>query len=70
MALLRIRAIVAPRQAQRMTASGCHAAGDPSKARAKVGWKHKTSFDGLVKEMVEADMATIFKERERRDRHA
>jgi GDPmannose 4,6-dehydratase len=44
--------------------------GDPSKARAKLGWKHKTSFDALVKEMVEADMATIFKERERRDRHA
>jgi GDPmannose 4,6-dehydratase len=44
--------------------------GDPSKARAKLGWKHKTSFDALVKEMAEADMATIFKERERRDRHA
>ena len=26
--------------------------GDPSKARAKLGWRHKTSFDALVIEMV------------------
>jgi GDPmannose 4,6-dehydratase len=36
--------------------------GDPSKARAKLGWRHKTSFDKLVAEMVQAD------ERERRNR--
>ena len=30
--------------------------GDPSKARAKLGWTHTTSFPDLVKEMVEADM--------------
>jgi len=28
--------------------------GDPSKARAKLGWRHKTSFDKLVAEMVHA----------------
>lgn len=30
--------------------------GDPSKARAKLGWKPRTSFDDLVSEMVENDM--------------
>jgi GDPmannose 4,6-dehydratase len=30
--------------------------GDPSKARAKLGWRHKVSFDMLVAEMVEADL--------------
>jgi GDPmannose 4,6-dehydratase len=29
--------------------------GDASKARAKLGWKHRVSFDALVKEMVEED---------------
>jgi GDPmannose 4,6-dehydratase len=32
--------------------------GDASKARAKLDWKHKTSFDALVKEMVEADLTS------------
>jgi GDPmannose 4,6-dehydratase len=31
--------------------------GDPSKAFAKLGWKHKVGFDDLVKEMVAADLA-------------
>jgi GDPmannose 4,6-dehydratase len=44
--------------------------GDPSKARAKLGWKHRTSFDGLVNEMVDADMVTILQEQERINRHA
>jgi GDPmannose 4,6-dehydratase len=44
--------------------------GDSSKARAKLGWKHKTSFDTLVAEMVEADMVVVLDERERRNRHA
>jgi GDPmannose 4,6-dehydratase len=43
--------------------------GDASKARAKLGWKHKMSFDTLVADMVEADMALARKERERRNRH-
>jgi GDPmannose 4,6-dehydratase len=29
--------------------------GDPSKARAKLGWKHRVSFDALVSEMVDQD---------------
>jgi GDPmannose 4,6-dehydratase len=35
--------------------------GDPSKAHAKLGWKPKTSFDQLVKEMIEADLAATRK---------
>jgi len=31
--------------------------GDPSKAHAKLGWKPSTSFEQLVKEMVECDLA-------------
>jgi GDPmannose 4,6-dehydratase len=42
--------------------------GDPSKARAKLGWRHKTSFDTLVADMVEADRVTVRDERERHDR--
>ena len=30
--------------------------GDPSKAKAELGWSAKTSFDELVKEMVDADL--------------
>src|SRR5665213_2239925 len=30
--------------------------GDASKARAKLGWHHKTTFEALVQEMVEADL--------------
>jgi len=44
--------------------------GDPSKARAKLGWRHKTSFAALVSNMVKADMAAVLAERERRNRHA
>jgi len=34
--------------------------GDPSKAHQKLGWKHRTSFDDLVREMVEADLAAHY----------
>jgi GDPmannose 4,6-dehydratase len=44
--------------------------GDPSKAHAKLGWKHKTSFPQLVKEMVQADLETVDRERHRHDRTA
>jgi GDPmannose 4,6-dehydratase len=44
--------------------------GDAGKARAKLGWQHKTSFDMLVADMVQADMATVRQERERHNRHA
>jgi GDPmannose 4,6-dehydratase len=43
--------------------------GDPSKARAKLGWRHKTSFDTLVSDMLEADMVAVVDEQERRNRH-
>jgi GDPmannose 4,6-dehydratase len=36
--------------------------GDASKARAKLGWKPKTSFAQLVKEMVAGDLAIARRE--------
>ncbi|MGH1417535.1 MAG: GDP-mannose 4,6-dehydratase [Hyphomicrobiaceae bacterium] len=33
--------------------------GDPSKAHKTLGWKHTTSFNELVTEMVEADLVTV-----------
>jgi GDPmannose 4,6-dehydratase len=42
--------------------------GDASKALAKLGWRHKTSFDALVKEMVEADLIAVRDEEKRRQR--
>ena len=37
--------------------------GDPTKARQKLGWKHKVSFDELVREMVESDLERDARER-------
>ncbi len=42
--------------------------GDPSKARAKLGWTHKTSFRELVKEMVAADLVEVEREYRQYDR--
>ena len=42
--------------------------GDPSKAKEKLGWSHKTQFKDLVKEMVAADIDAVEQERWRRDR--
>jgi len=42
--------------------------GDPSKARQKLGWTHKTSFRQLVSEMVAADIKTMSEEHERQRR--
>jgi GDPmannose 4,6-dehydratase len=42
--------------------------GDPSKARQKLGWCHKVSFEALVEEMVDADLKAVRNERARRDR--
>ena len=42
--------------------------GDPSKARAKLGWSHKTKYAELVSEMVEADLEAIDREMWRSDR--
>ena len=36
--------------------------GDPSKAQAKLGWRHTTTFDQLVGEMVHADMRSLRRE--------
>ncbi len=43
--------------------------GDPTKARKKLGWHHKTSFAELVKEMVVCDLAEVRREIERKNRH-
>ena len=42
--------------------------GDPAKARAKLGWRHKTGFRELVAEMVAADLVTVSEEHERKYR--
>ena len=44
--------------------------GDASKARAKLGWRHKTPFQQLVAEMVDADMEAVGRESWRNDRSA
>lgn len=44
--------------------------GDPSKAFAKLGWRHKTSFAELVAEMVDADLRLVDREYWRLDRSA
>jgi GDPmannose 4,6-dehydratase len=36
--------------------------GDPAKARARLGWRHRTGFADLVREMVEADLAAARRE--------
>jgi GDPmannose 4,6-dehydratase len=36
--------------------------GDPSKAEAKLGWRHQTSFGDLVREMVQADRIAVKRE--------
>jgi len=42
--------------------------GDPTKAREKLGWKHKITFDQLVEEMVESDRVVVRNEHRRRRR--
>jgi GDPmannose 4,6-dehydratase len=37
--------------------------GDPSKAHARLGWRHKIGFEELVTEMVEADRLALQRER-------
>ena len=39
--------------------------GDPSKARSKLGWRHKVSFDALVSEMVAADLQAVAQDQTR-----
>jgi len=42
--------------------------GDPSKARLRLGWRHKTSFEGMIKEMVASDLLAVAREK-RKSRH-
>ena len=44
--------------------------GDPTKAREKLGWTHKTSFRSLVTEMVRSDLKVVERESWRNDRSA
>jgi len=39
-----------------------HLLGDPAKARERLGWRHRTSFEELAREMVEADLELIRRE--------
>ena len=36
--------------------------GDSSKAQAKLGWRHKTTFEEMVREMVDADLVQVARE--------
>lgn len=36
--------------------------GDPAKAKAKLGWSPKVTFEGLIREMVQADLETAKKD--------
>jgi GDPmannose 4,6-dehydratase len=38
--------------------------GDPTKARSKLGWHHKISFESLVAEMVETDLELVRRDQE------
>jgi GDPmannose 4,6-dehydratase len=40
-----------------------HLEGDAAKARQQLGWQPKTRFKDLVKDMVQADLATLCRER-------
>ena len=46
-----------------------HLVGNAAKARAVLGWRHKTSFEDLVREMVASDLAAVKRESGRRNRH-
>jgi GDPmannose 4,6-dehydratase len=43
--------------------------GDPSKAHRQLGWKHRVTFDALVKEMVDEDLKALRGEAQRRSPH-
>jgi GDPmannose 4,6-dehydratase len=43
--------------------------GDASKARQRLGWKNQTSFDALIKEMVDADLDAVARDGNRWKQH-
>lgn len=43
--------------------------GDPRKAQEKLGWRHKTAFQDLVREMVKSDLGTVGVEQRRYQPH-
>jgi GDPmannose 4,6-dehydratase len=43
--------------------------GDPSKARQRLGWYHSTTFDELVREMMDRDLEEVAQERHRYQQH-
>jgi GDPmannose 4,6-dehydratase len=43
--------------------------GDPRKAHQRLGWRHKTSFADLVKDMIASDLVQVKHEKERMSRH-
>jgi len=43
--------------------------GDPSKARQQLGWRHKVSFDELVREMVDTDLQDMRRDGAQRNVH-
>ena len=42
--------------------------GDATKAREVLGWRHRTTFEALVTDMVQADLDAVFEERRRNSR--
>ena len=44
-----------------------HLQGDASKAHQRLGWRHRTEFPELVREMVAADLATVKQEQRRHE---
>ncbi len=42
--------------------------GDPTKAKQKLGWSHRTSFKDLVSEMVQSDLKIVAEEQNRKSR--
>jgi len=46
-----------------------HLVGNAAKAHKALGWRHKTSFEDLVREMVAADREAVKRESERQNRH-
>jgi GDPmannose 4,6-dehydratase len=44
--------------------------GDPTKAHQKLGWRHSTSFQELVTEMVQSDLKVIETEASYRRHHS